>query len=414
MEVIIFRVIVLILILDYLLERFLEYLNAKNLNDHIPVNLKGIYDQEKYSRSQLYEKTNQKFSFFTSTFALIVVLILLFFNVFGHLDTYIHSLTKQPVLMALIFFGILGFAADILSIPFSVYRTFVIEERFGFNKTSPLTFLVDKLKGWSLGLIIGGGLLALVVWIYTIAGHYFWVVTWFAIAVFSLAMMMFYTTLIVPLFNKLSPLEPGDLREAIEEFAAKTGFSLSGILVMDGSKRSRKANAYFSGMGSRKRIILFDTLVKDHSKEELLAILAHEIGHYKKKHTLYGLLISNVETAIMLAVLGIFIGNPTLSLALGASEASFHMGLLAFAILYSPVSSILGLLTNWVSRKNEFQADRFAGEHYDPQALTTALKNLSVNHLSNLTPHPAYVFFYYSHPTLLQRMKALENLKPLP
>ncbi len=406
----IFYIIVGIIIFDYILERILDYLNSTYWSNKLPKELEGIYDAEKYKKSQEYEKTKQRFSFVTDSFNLILMLLMLFLGGFAFVDDLVRQYTQNPILMALLFFGILGFAADILTTPFSVYSTFVIEEKFGFNKSTPKTFILDKLKGWLLALIIGGGLLALVVWIYESTGEWFWVIAWAAIGGFTIFMTMFYSNLIVPLFNKQTLLEEGGLRSAIESFAKKVGFRLKNIFVMDGSKRSSKANAYFSGLGAKKRIVLFDTLIKDHTNEELVGILAHEIGHYKKKHTLTGTIISLLQTGLMLYILSLFIGNPLLSEALGAKEASFHISILAFGLLYSPLSLILGLVMNIISRKNEFTADRFAGENYFPNALREALIKLSVNHLSNLRPHPAYVFFYYSHPTLLQRLKALDKI----
>jgi len=406
----IFYIIVGIIIFDYILERILDYLNSTYWSNKLPKELEGIYDAEKYKKSQEYEKTKQRFSLVTDSFNLILMMLMLFLGGFAFVDDLVRQYTQNPILMALLFFGILGFAADILTTPFSVYSTFVIEEKFGFNKTTPKTFILDKLKGWLLAFIIGGGLLALVVWIYESTGEWFWVIAWAAIGGFTIFMTMFYSNLIVPLFNKQTPLEEGGLRSAIETFARKVGFRLKNIFVMDGSKRSSKANAYFSGLGAKKRIVLFDTLIKDHTNEELVGILAHEIGHYKKKHTLTGTIISLLQTGLMLYILSLFIRNPLLSEALGAKEASFHISILAFGLLYSPLSLILGLVMNIVSRKNEFTADRFAGENYFPKALQEALIKLSVNHLSNLCPHPAYVFFYYSHPPLLQRLKALDKI----
>ncbi len=410
MAQIIFYVIIGIILFDYVLERILDWLNSTYWSNELPAELKGIYDAGKYKKSQDYEKVTTRFSILTSSLSLIAMLLMLFLDGFAWLDGFVRQYTQNPILMALLFFGILGFAADILSTPFSVYSTFVIEEKFGFNKTTPKTFILDKLKGLLLAAIIGGGLLALVVWIYTISGTWFWVIAWAVISVFTIFMTMFYSNIIVPLFNKQTPLEEGDLRTAIEDFAHKVGFKLKNIFVMDGSKRSTKANAYFTGLGSKKRIVLFDTLIKDHTTEELVGVLAHEIGHYKKKHTLTGTIISLLQTGLMLYILSLFIGNPVLSQALGASEGSFHLGILAFGLLYSPLSLILGLIMNVISRKNEFAADRYAGENYKPKPLQDALKKLSVNHLSNLRPHPAYVFFYYSHPPLLQRLSALERL----
>lgn len=406
----IFYIIIGILLFDFMLERFLDYLNSKYWSNELPPELAGIYDAQKYKKSQDYEKVKTKFSVLTSSLSLAAMLIILWLDGFARLDEFVRNYTLNPILMALMFFGIIGLAADIFSTPFSIYSTFVIEERFGFNKTTPKTFILDKLKGWLLAGIIGGGLLALIVCIYMISGEWFWLIAWGAIGAFTIFMTMFYSNIIAPLFNKQTPLEEGNLRAVIESFAQKVGFKLKNIFVMDGSKRSTKANAYFTGLGAKKRIVLFDTLIKDHSTEELVGVLAHEIGHYKKKHTLAGTIISLAQTGLMLYILSLFIGNPVLSQALGASEGSFHLGILAFGLLYSPLSLILGLIMNIISRKNEYAADRFAGENYEPKPLQEALKKLSVNHLSNLRPHPVYVFFYYSHPPLLQRLKALEKI----
>jgi len=313
--------------------------------------------------------------------------------------------------MSLLFFGIIGFIADILGTPFAIYSTFVIEEQFGFNKTTPKIFILDKLKSWLLGIVIGGGLMALVVWIYTISGPWFWLIAWGVITLFTVFMGLFYSNLIVPLFNKQTPLEAGELREAIQDFASRTGFRLKDIYMIDGSKRSTKANAYFTGLGRKKRIVLYDTLVKQHTTEELVAVLAHEIGHNKKKHTLVGMLLSILQTGLMLFILSRFLGNPNLSEALGASMPSFHISLVAFGILYTPLSVVLGLIMNIISRKQEFAADEFAGTNYRSESLQEALIKLSVHNLSNLRPHPAYVFFYYSHPPLLQRLNALKRLQ---
>lgn len=407
----IFYIIIAIILFEYILERALDYLNSTYWSNKIPSELEGIYDAEKYKESQDYEKATTRFSIFSSTLSLVVLLILLFTGGFAWLDNFVRQYTENPIWMALLFFGIFGLAADLLSTPLSIYSTFVIEEKFGFNKTTAKTFILDKLKGWVLGAIIGGGLLALVVWIYETTGSWFWLIAWGVVGVFTIFMTMFYSNVIVPLFNKQTPLEEGELRTSIEAFALKVKFKLKNIFVMDGSKRSTKANAYFSGLGAKKRIVLFDTLIKDQTTDELVGVLAHEIGHYKKKHTLTGTIISLLQTGLTLYILSLFIGNPVLSQALGAETGSFHMGILAFGLLYSPLSLILGLLMNVISRKNEFAADRYAGENFKPEPLKDALKKLSINHLSNLRPHPAYVFFHYSHPPLLQRLNALDKIK---
>jgi STE24 endopeptidase len=334
---------------------------------------------------------------------------MLVFGGFAFLDGWIRQFTSNPVMLALMFFGILGFIADMLGTPFSVYATFVIEERFGFNKTTVKTFILDKLKGWLLAVIIGGGLLSLIVWIYGVTGQWFWLIAWGAISFFTIFMMLFYSNIIVPIFNKQTLLEPGELRDAIEAFAHKTGFSLKNIYVIDGSKRSSKANAYFTGMGKKKRIVLYDTLIKDHSTDELVAVLAHEIGHYKKKHTLIGTITSILQTGLMLFILSRFLDSPYLSGALDASQPSFHISVVAFGILYTPLSILLGLVMNVFSRKHEYEADHFAAVNFSGESLASALKKLSVNNLSNLRPHPVYVFFYYSHPPLLKRLEGIRS-----
>jgi len=403
----VFIIIVSIVIFGYLLERYLSFLNSTKWTDKLPEELTDVYDAEKYKKSQEYKRVNDRFSFLTSSFSLVLILLMLFLNGFSFVDDLIRGFTGDVVLIALLFFGILMFVSDIINTPFSIYDTFVIEEKFGFNKTTPRTFILDKLKGWFLGLIIGGGLLALIVWFYKVTTDMFWIYAWAAISLFVIFMSMFYSTLIVPLFNKQTPLEQGKLRDAIEKFSNKVGFKLDNIFVIDGSKRSTKANAYFSGIGSKKRIVLFDTLIKDLSTNEIVSVLAHEIGHYKKKHVLIGIIVSIIQTGITLYIFSLFVDNPQLSLALGSDIPSFHLGLISFGILYSPISLITGLIANVFSRKNEFTADRFTKEHFKAEPLVKALKKLTSKNLSNLTPHPVYVFFHYSHPTLLQRVRAL-------
>ncbi len=411
MEQTIFLVIILIIVLDFLFDRIMDYLNSTRWSKKLPEELKGIYDEDKYRKSQEYARTNMRFGLLTSTLSFVFILLMLLFGGFGFLDSLVRQYTDHPVWMAVLFFGILGLASDILSTPFDLYGTFVIEEKFGFNKTTLKTYVLDKIKGWMLAVLIGGGLLAVFVWFYAAAGSLFWLYAWIVFTAFSIFMMMFYSTLIVPLFNKQKPLEEGPLREEIERFAKKAGFRLDNIFVIDGSKRSTKANAYFSGIGPKKRIVLFDTLIKEHSKEELVSVLAHEIGHYKKRHTLKGGAVSVLHTGVLLFLLGLFINRPELSGALGASEPSFHMGILAFGLLYAPFSLVLGVLGNRLSRKYEYQADAFAARHYDARPLQDALKKLSVNHLSNLRPHPAYVYVHYSHPPLLKRLACLDRFR---
>lgn len=405
----VFYIIIAILIFDFLLERLLNYLNSTRWSNELPEELLGIYDVDQYKKSQDYYFENQKLGLITSILTFLILLLMLFFGGFSMVDGWARQLSGNSIFIAILFFGILGFAMDILSTPFSLYDTFVIEEKYGFNKTTLKTFSLDKIKGWFLASIIGGGLLALVVWFYEQTTNMFWIYTWILVSVFMIFMTMFYSTLIVPIFNKQTPLEEGVLRNAIQELCKKVDFKLDNLYVIDGSKRSTKANAYFSGLGAKKRIVLFDTLIEDLTQNEILAVLAHEIGHYKKKHTRTGIIISILQTGLTLFILSLFIGNPKLSGALGSGIPSFHLGLIAFGILYSPISTIIGLGMNFFSRKNEFQADNFAKFNFSGEDLSSALKKLSVKNLSNLTPHPAFVFFHYSHPPLLKRLKRLKE-----
>jgi STE24 endopeptidase len=411
MHEIIFWIIIAIIVLDFVFENYLDYLNTTRMSKKLPDEVKDIYDEDKYKKQQAYQKENQRFGMITGAFSFLLILAMFFFYGFAWVDSFAWSVTSSSILAALLFFGILMFASDILNIPFSIYDTFVIEEKYGFNKTTPKTFVFDKIKGWLLGAIIGGGLLALIIFIYQKTQNMFWIYAWLIVAVFSIFMSMFYSNLIVPLFNKQRPLEEGELRNAIENFAQKVGFKLDNIFVIDGSKRSAKANAYFTGLGPKKRIVLYDTLINDMKTEELVAVLAHEIGHYKKNHIIQGLIISLIQTGIVLFIFSLLIDSPLLSKALDVQEPNFHIGFIAFGILYSPVSFILGIFMNQLSRKNEYQADAFAAKNYQPAALASALKKLSVKNLSNLTPHPKYVFFNYSHPPLLQRLRHLTKFE---
>ncbi len=329
---------------------------------------------------------------------------------FAWIDVFARSLSINIVLISLIFFGVIGFLSDIINIPFSFYDTFVIEKKYGFNTMTIRTFITDHLKSWFIALIVGIPVLGLITWIYYRTGKNFWIYAWAVITAFSVFINFFYSELIVPLFNKQTPLEDGPLRTSIESFAQKAGFKIRNIYIIDGSKRSTKANAYFSGFGSKKRIVLYDTLLKDLTEEEIVAVLAHEVGHYKKKHVLLSLAFSVLITGLMLFLFSLVVDNPKLSGAIGAKTTSFHLGLIVFGILYSPLSLVIGLFSNALSRTNEYAADRFASEKFSPVILATALKKLSVKNLSNMMPHPAYVFFHYSHPPLLKRLEKLEML----
>ncbi len=402
-----FTLIMVIIVFNFILEKVLNWLNAQKLKVKLPKEIDDVYQPDEYKKSQEYKSVNERFSLITSTFSFSILILMLVFHIFGYIDSVARSWVDGPVWIALTFFGIIMFASDLINTPFALYDTFVIEERFGFNKTTLKLFFLDKIKSWVLMVLIGGGVTALIIYLYGLMEDMFWIYAWILVSAFMIFMSMFYSTLIVPLFNKQTPLEDGPLRDAINDFSKKVGFKLDNIFVIDGSKRSTKANAYFTGLGSKKRIVLYDTLINDLSVNEIVAVLAHEIGHYKKKHTLIGIVLGIIQLGITLYVFSLFTSNPRLSYALGADTHSLHMIILAFGIIYSPISTVVGLGLNVISRKNEYQADHYVKENYEENYLISALKKLSSKNLSNLTPHPAYVFFYYSHPTLLQRIKAL-------
>jgi len=406
---ILFYIIIAIISINFLKDKILDALNAKHFNDDIPSELSDVVDEDAYKKSQDYKAANYKFGIWSSLFSLLLTLGFLFFDGFEYVDTIARIYSENPIIIALLFFGIIMMASDIISTPFSYYKTFVIEERFGFNKSTKKLFIIDKIKGLVMMAIIGGGLLALIVWFYQATGTCFWLYAWGLITVFTVFMNMFYARLIVPLFNKQKPLEDGELRNKISDYAISVGFSLKKIFVIDGSKRSTKANAYFSGFGSEKRVTLFDTLINDLDEEEIVSVLAHEVGHYKRKHIIFNLFASILLTGLTLYILSVFISNPLLSNAIGVEIPSFHAGLIAFGLLYSPISEATGLIMNYFSRKFEYQADDYAKNTYKAEPLITSLKKLSKNSLSNLTPHKAYVFMHYSHPTLLQRIQNLKS-----
>ena len=404
-----FYILIAILILNFIIDKVLDILNSRHFDDVIPSELEDVYEKEEYEKSQAYKKTNAKFSTITGLFSLVVTLAFFFFDGFKYVDEIARGYSSNTIVITLIFFGIILIGSDLINIPFSIYKTFVIEEKFGFNKTTKKTFVFDKIKGLLMTVVLGGGLLALIVWFYEFSGSNFWIYAWVVVAIFSVFMNMFYSKLIVPLFNKQKPLEDGALKTAIEDYAQKVGFTVNNIFVIDGSKRSTKANAYFSGFGKQKRITLYDTLIHDLETEEIVAVLAHEVGHYKRKHIVFNLTSSILLTGFTLWLLSLFVSLPIFSEALGVAIPSFHIGLIAFGILYSPISEITSLFMNIMSRKFEYQADDYAKATFSAKALITSLKKLSKNSLSNLTPHAAYVFMHYSHPTLLQRVLNLNK-----
>lgn len=406
-----YYLILLIIVLDFVWSQYLSYRNRKQMTPLIPKPLDVIYDQEIYSKQQSYQKENSKIGFISSSFSFVLLIVILLCHGFGWLDNEIRNYVSSPVVITLLFFGVIFIITQILSLPFSYYDTFVIEEKYGFNKSTKKVFWLDAFKSLVLGVVFGGLILSVLVWFYNNYGDLAWLYAWGSVSLFSLLITFFYSNLIVPLFNKQSPLEEGELKHAINEFSERAGFEVSNIYVIDASKRSTKANAYFTGFGRKKRIVLFDTLIQDLSTNEIVAVLAHEIGHYKKKHTLWQMIFSILNTGFILFILSFFLNNEDIALALGTSIPSFHIGVLAFTFLFTPISSITGIFINMMSRKNEYQADAYATSFGLGNELISGLKKLSVKSLSNLNPDPLNVFVYYSHPTLLQRINKISSTK---
>ena len=411
-----FFIIISLVIFNYLFSNLLDYINHRNWKDEIPNELKDFYDKEKYKKAKNYALSKNKISLFSSSLSFLLVISLIVFNGYGIIDQFVSiNLSKSfeslqissNFIQSGVFFLILFILNSIISIPFSYYNTFVIEEKFGFNKTTKLTFFIDIIKSTLLSFFIGGILLFLALYLYENLNDGFWLWLWIGLSLLMILINMFYADLIVPIFNKLTPLDDGELRNKIEKYSKDVGYLLKNIYVIDGSKRSTKANAFFSGLGPRKTIALYDTLIEKHSENELVAVLAHEVGHFKKKHIFSGLIMSIIQIGIMSFFFELCLKLPEISIALGGLESSFHLGLVGFSIIFSPISILSGIIMNYNSRKNEFEADAYAKETFNGEDLSLALKKLSVDSLSNIYPHPLYVFFHYSHPPLIQRLRAL-------
>ncbi len=401
---VLFYIIIAVFIIGFVFDKILDFFSASWFKKPVPEILSDIYDPEKYTKQQNYLFDNHCFGMITSSFNFIVIMGFLLLGGFAYVDKIVSEITNHYILSSLLYFGIIFFLSDIISTPFDIYDTFVIEEKYGFNKTTPKIYVLDKLKAWILTSIIGGGLLSLIIWIYNLDPVNFWLCAWGVIIFFNVFFLMFYSVLIVPLFNKQTPLEEGELKQAILELGKKSGFNIDKIFIIDGSKRSTKANAYFTGFGPKKRIVLYDTLVNQMSTDEILAVISHEIGHYKHKDIYKSLLVSILETGVMLYVFGLLANSEILSQALGVSEPKFHIALITFGILYSPFSTFLGVISSYFNRKAEFNADNFAANLGYSKSLISALKKLSSNNLSNLTPHPVVVKLTYSHPPLYDRI----------
>ncbi len=405
-------VILSALLLDYLIGLITNIQNLRSLSPELPKEFEGVYDAETYAKSQQYTRVRTQFGFITGTFDVFLLLVFWFYGGFNFLDQWLRGFPFSELTYGLLFIGILVIAKSIISLPFSIYSTFVIEEQFGFNKTSPKTFVLDLLKGMLLGALIGIPLLAGILAFFMYAGDWAWLYAWAAVTLFSLVMQYVAPTWIMPLFNKFTPLEEGELRNEIEEYTEKVDFNLSGLFVIDGSKRSSKSNAFFTGFGKNKRVALYDTLIENHTTQELVAVLAHEIGHYKKKHIIKGMVISVVHTAVLFFLLSIFLEERGLFDAFYMDQMSVYAGLVFFGMLYAPIEMILSIFMQMSSRKHEFEADAYAVETTgNKQDMISTLKKLSKDNLSNLTPHPWYVFLNYSHPPVLERIRAIKALK---
>lgn len=406
---IILNIFIVLVIFNFLFTTVLEYLNDKNWKDNIPDEFKDFYDAESYIKAKNYKISRGKLSTVSSSLSFVFTLAMLYFFGFGLLSDLANSFSDSVILQSSAFFMILYLFNFVIGIPFSYYSTFEIEEKYGFNKTDIKTFILDKLKGLIITSVFILGLTSLAVLIIDFFSTGFWLWLWLGLSILMILLNMFYADLIVPIFNKLTPLENGELRDKIEAYSKKVGYSLKNIFVIDGSKRSSKANAFFSGLGPRKTIALYDTLIQKHSDEELVSVLAHEVGHFKKKHILLSMILTIFQLGIMCYLFELCMSFDLIANALGSSTMNFHIGIIAFSFLYSPVGLIIGVLMNILSRKNEFEADNYAKETYDGNSLSLALKKLSVDSLSNLYPHPFYVFIHYSHPPLIQRLSKLNK-----
>lgn len=410
MENLYYLIIVSAIIIEYLLTSISSVLDIKNITPIIPLDFKKAYDGEKYVRSQEYLKARTRFGLFSSTFSLGLILIVIHSDVFGYLDQYVRLQTENYILQGLLFIGIIYFFQDIISLPFSLYNTFVIEQKFGFNKIKPGLYFIDKIKGYGIFIVLGSTVITPLLYFFHVYSEIGWLIAWSVLTVFMIAIQPLFVHVIAPMFNKFTPLEEGDLRKEIEKYTSKVDFPLVRIDIMDGSKRSAHSNAYFTGFGKSRRIAIFDTLVEKHSTKEIVSVVAHEVGHYKLKHILQGTIIGIIETGIMLFAFNLIMNDISLFNVFGVNQLSVHAGIVFFSMLYAPVSMLTSIVTTAISRKNEFEADKFSLDTTsDGQALISMLIGLSANNLSHLTPHPMKVFLSYSHPPVIDRIKAVNQ-----
>jgi STE24 endopeptidase len=412
----IFAIVIFIaLILEFALSLIGNLLNLKALKAELPTALEGLYKAEDYRKSQEYIKVTTRLGLVRSSFVLLLLLAFWFSGGFNWLDQVVREWNFTPLVSGLLYIGILLSAYGLLTLPFSIYGTFVVEERFGFNRTTPRTFFLDLVKGLGLALLLAGLLLAAILALFQYAGTYAWLYCWTAVVMFSLAMQYVAPTWIMPLFNKFTSMESGELKGAILSYTQSVDFPIKNVFVIDGSRRSSKSNAYFTGFGRNKRIALYDTLIAQHSVPEMVAVLAHEVGHYKKRHITQGTVINILHTGVVFYLLSLFMHSSGLYGAFYMDQASVYAGLIFFSLLYVPIEIVLSIAINMLSRRNEYVADRFAAETIDsPRNLIDALKKLYTTNLSNMTPHPLYVFLNYSHPPLLQRVQSIQEIVELP
>lgn len=409
-----FFIIIGVIVFEYVLSFAVRTLNIRALNQNLPEEFQDVFDNEKYIKSQNYTRTNAKFSYVTATFSLVLGLWFILSGFYNSIDLYARGFGFNEIITGIVFFGILFIINDILSLPLSIYRTFVIEERYGFNKTTYKTFITDKVKQYFLLVLIGFPFLYLVLLFFDIFKENAWLVVWLLMAVFMILIQPLFNNFIAPMFNKFTPLDEGPLLEKIKTYLKKVDFPVKKLEVVDGSRRSGHSNAYFSGFGKNKRIALFDTLLEQMDDDEIVAIVAHEVGHYKLKHIQTGMISGIIQTGIMLYLLSLFINNENLFNVFQVENVSVYASLVFFSMLYAPISIISGVVSMIISRKNEFSADSYSAETANlPESLISGLKKLSSENLSNLTPHWLNVFLNYSHPPVLERVNALRD-KVLP
>ena len=410
MESTYYIIIVGVLLFEYALSTISSTLNMNSITEDIPDGFQDYYDKDKYAKSQSYLKDKTRFGLFTGTFSLCITLVIIHAGLFGLLDDFVRAHSSHYITSGLLFFGTLFILNDIINLPFSIYGTFVIEEKYGFNKTTWRTFVSDKFKGYGLTIVLGSAVMVPLLYFFEAYGSNGWWIAWALITGFMIAIQPLFVHVIAPMFNKFEPLEEGELRNSIEEFASKVDFPIGRIDVMDGSRRSAHSNAYFSGFGKSRRIALFDTLLEKHSNDEIVSVVAHEVGHYKKKHVISGTMLGILETGMMLFIFNFFTSDQALFNVFGVENISIYCGLVLFGMLYSPVSLITSIFTTALSRKNEFEADAYALETTKkPEPLISMLKGLAASNLSHLTPHPLMVFLSYSHPPVSQRINAVKN-----